>query len=70
MVTLYSTHCPKCRVVEMKLKQLGIEHQIIDDLDTVVKVGQDQHILSAPILEADGKFMNFQDAVKFINERK
>ena len=70
MVTLYSTHCPKCRVVEMKLKQLGIEHQIIDDEDTVVKIGQDQHILSAPILEADGKFMNFQDAVKFINERK
>lgn len=70
MVTLYSTHCPKCRVVEMKLKQLGIEHQIIDDVDTVVKIGQDQHILSAPILEADGKFMNFQEAVKFINERK
>ena len=70
MVTLYSTHCPKCRIIEMKLAQLGIEHQIIDDLDTVVKVGQDQHILSAPILEADGKFMNFQDAVKFINERK
>ena len=69
MITLYSTHCPKCRVVEMKLAQKGIEFTMVDDLDKVVEVGQTQHIMSAPILEADGKFMNFNDAVKFINER-
>ncbi len=69
MLKLYSTHCPKCRVVEMKLKQKGIPCEIIDDVDTVVKVGQDNHILSAPILQVDDVFLKFEEAVKYINER-
>ena len=70
MVTLYTIHCPRCRILEIKLNQLGIEHTVVDDEDTVVSVGREHGIIGAPILEVDGKFMKFEDAVKFINERK
>ena len=70
MVVLFSTHCPKCRIVEMKLAQLGIDHKIIDDVDAVVEVGKEHGINSAPILQVDDKFLKFEDAVKFINSRR
>jgi len=70
MITLYSTHCPKCKIIEMKLAQKKVEFEMVDDPDTVVEVGRANHILSAPILKADDKFFDFQGAVKFINEVK
>ena len=70
MITLYTTHCPRCRIIEMKLAQKKIDFTMVDDEDKVIAAGKERGILSAPILEADGKFYNFNDAVKFINEVK
>jgi len=67
MVTLYSTHCPKCKVLEKKLVQSGLEHQIIDDKDAVIAKGQEVGILSAPILITEDNAYKFEDAVKFLN---
>lgn len=69
MMILYSTHCPKCIVVETKLKQAGVEFTVVDDVDKVVEVGNANDITSAPILEADdGKFYDFAEAIKFLKE--
>ena len=32
MVTLYSTHCPRCLVLEKKLKQKNISYQEVNDI--------------------------------------
>ena len=67
MVTLYTTHCPMCNVLEKKLKEAKIEFDTVDDKDTVVKIGKENRIMSAPILKVDDNVMNFTDAVKWVN---
>ena len=66
-VVLYTTHCPKCKIVEMKLKQKNIEYSENDDTAYMMNV---LHIQSAPTLEVDGKLYPFGDAVKWINEQE
>ena len=70
MITLYTIHCPKCRVLEMKLKQTNLEFTTIDDEDAVVEVGKMNGIIGAPILQVDDKFLDFNAAVKFVNNNK
>lgn len=67
MICLYSTHCPKCKIIEMKLAQKHIEYTMIDDVDEVVKVGKEHEILSAPILAIDSDYLDFSNAIKYIN---
>lgn len=68
MVTLYTTHCPMCGVLEKKLKASNIEFDTVDDIDTVVNIGKENGIMSAPILKVDDKVMGFAEAVKWVNE--
>ena len=68
MITLYSTHCPKCQVLEQKLKQKNIEFDVVDDTDKVVEYGIEHNIKSAPILDIDGESLDFTKALKFIAE--
>ena len=60
---LYTTHCPKCRVLEEKLKAKQIEFESVDDPDALLKKG----ILSVPMLEVDGTLKSFMEANKYIN---
>ena len=69
-MTLYSTGCPKCRVLEVKCRQKNLPINIVTDAGTVVEIGKANNILSAPILEADGKYYDFAAAVKLINNIK
>lgn len=66
MVTLYSTHCPKCVILETKLNQKNIKYQINDDVDLMKKKG----FLSLPMLEVDGSTFDFGDAVRWVNEHE
>ena len=63
MIKLYSTHCPKCRVLETKLKSKNIQYVEITDVDEMVKKG----FQAAPILEVDDKIMKFAEAVQWVN---
>ena len=69
MVTLYSTNCPKCRVLETKLKQLNIDFTVETDADTVTNVGRSQGILSAPILKVGDEYFDFSNAIKYLKDR-
>lgn len=62
-VTFYSTHCPKCRVIESKLKAAGIEYTEINDVDEMIHLG----FKSAPLLKVDDEVMDFMAANKWIN---
>lgn len=61
-ITLYTTNCPKCRVLETKLKQKNIEFDVVDDENVMIGKG----FMEAPILEVDGKVMNFSNAMNWI----
>lgn len=66
MVTFYSTNCPKCKVLEMKLKSKNIEYNVCTDVDTMLSLG----IKSAPALGMeDGKVLIFPEAVKWVNSK-
>lgn len=63
IMKLYTTHCPKCMVLESKLKDKGIEYEEITDVDVMLEKGFQQ----APVLEVDGEIMDFPTANKYIN---
>lgn len=65
-VKLYSTHCPKCNVLEAKLKSKNIQYTEINDVDEMTKLG----IMSVPYLSVDGEMKNFSEAVKWANEQE
>lgn len=64
-VILYTTHCPKCIVLEKKLKSKNIEYTENTDTDLMISKG----FLSTPMLEVDGNIMDFKAANTWINER-
>ena len=66
MITLYSTNCPKCQVLEKKLQTKNIEFEIVTEVKTMLK----KHIMSAPYLEVDGELMDFAKAVEWINSKE
>ena len=66
MITLYSTGCPKCQVLEKKLIKDGIEFSISDDVDELIEKG----FMSAPILKVDDKFLEFKDAIDWLKNKE
>lgn len=62
-VTLYSTHCPKCIVLEKKLQSTKVQYNLVEDQDVMIKKG----FMSAPMLEVDGEVMDFTKAVNWVN---
>lgn len=64
-IILYSTKCPKCKVLEAKLKQSNIEFEEINDVNLMVQRG----FKSAPVLEVDGVAYDFKKAVEWIKEQ-
>lgn len=62
-VIFYSTHCPKCMVLEKKLQQKNISYDEINDIKTIRKTGY----LTVPLLEVNGKIMDFKEAVDWVN---
>lgn len=66
MVTLYSTHCPKCRVLEAKLQKAGIDFRVCEDIPAMEAKG----ISSVPVLEMeDGALLDFAQAASWVNHQ-
>ena len=55
-INLYSTNCPKCKILEKKLEQKGIEFNVFTDIDKMLSFGMS----SAPNLQVEEKVMNFK----------
>lgn len=62
-IVLYSTHCPKCNVLEKKLKQKNISYEEVNDIELMKNKGY----LSVPVLEVNGISMDFSEANSWIN---
>ena len=63
-IILYTTHCPKCKVLQKKLNQNNISYIINQDIDKMLQLG----ILSAPALEIDNIILDFGQAIKWLKE--
>jgi len=64
LVKLITNDCPKCKVLEEKLKQKNIEYDISYD---IMKYSKKYQILSAPILEINDKGYDFSTAINWVN---
>lgn len=65
-VTLYSTNCPKCIILEKKMKQNGIIFEKNMDVDKMIEMG----IMQAPVLKVGDELLNFKQAVQWVNLKK
>lgn len=65
-VVLYSTHCPKCCVLEKKLQQKNISYKEVND----VEIMKEKEYLTVPVLEVDGISMDFKAANDWINSQE
>ncbi len=62
-VILYSTGCPKCKVLKKKLENKGVEYTENNSVDQMLSMG----IKQAPMLSVDGQLMNYIDAIHWVN---
>ena len=65
MIKLYTIHCPQCNVLRKKLDIAGISYSLIDDKDWLRENGFEKF----PILEVDGKTLNYMEAINWLKER-
>ena len=65
-VIFYSTHCPRCKVLEVKLQKKGIEYEEHNDKQEMLALG----LQSAPALSVDGQLMTFKAAIDWINAQE
>lgn len=64
-IILYSTDCPKCKILEKKLKDKDIHFVTINSTEEMVKLGY----ASAPLLRVDGIILDFAEAIKWVNSK-
>ncbi len=65
MITLYSTGCPRCKILKEKLDQKNIEYIVESDKRKIVNMG----FYSVPILQIDEKYYDFGEAIKWVNSQ-
>lgn len=62
-IVVYSTGCPRCKVLKTKLQQLGLEYKEETDVDTMIALGMS----FAPGLQVDGgTIMNYNQAIHWL----
>lgn len=64
-IVMYSTNCPKCAVLEGRLKEKGVNFTVNYDVDEMLKLG----MASAPALKVGDELLGFVDAIKWANEQ-
>lgn len=68
-IKLYSTHCPKCNVLEKKLTAKNLLFELIDDPDLVMDYAESHNTMQSPLLDVDGEMMDFSTAAKWVEEQ-
>ena len=63
-VILYSTGCPKCRILEQKFNMKGVNYSVVSDENEMINKG----FTSLPMVEIDGTELDFGEAVRWVNE--
>lgn len=64
MIVLYSTGCPKCKILKQKLDNKNVEYRECDSVDEMLEIG----ITQVPVLSVDGELFPFAAANDWINK--
>lgn len=62
-VILYTTHCPRCEVLEKKLQEKGVIYEISEDTQFLI----DNGFSEVPILKVDDEYLTFLTAVGWLD---
>ena len=65
-IILYSTGCPKCKILESKLQSKGVYYTKNTSVDEMMQLG----FTNVPILKVNGEYLDFGKSIKWINEIK
>lgn len=65
MIILYSNGCPKCNILKKKLKDKNIRYIEENNQEVMLDMG----LKTVPWLSIDSEMMDFNQAVKWINEQ-
>lgn len=65
-ITLYTTHCPMCNILENLLEKKGLSYEVVDDINVMIEKG----FKAAPILEVDGNVYTYPQAKLWIGEQQ
>lgn len=64
-MVLYSTGCPRCKVLKAKLAQKGIEYIENNSVEDMKSMG----ISEVPMLDIGDGLMNFTEAIQWVNNQ-
>ena len=64
-ITLYTTHCPMCNILENLLDKKGLSYDVVTDINLMIEKG----FKAAPILEVDDKVYTFAEAKLWVKEQ-
>ena len=59
---LYTTHCPKCRVLEAALQAKGVPYEVCEDIKEMQRIG----LVSAPALNVLGELLDYSAAMNYV----
>ena len=62
---LYSTGCPKCKVLKSKLAAKGILFTEVNDVEEMLNLGID----TVPVLFHNNRRMEFKEAIEWVNSQ-
>ncbi|MDR1364110.1 MAG: hypothetical protein LBJ32_00520 [Oscillospiraceae bacterium] len=65
-VILYSTGCPKCKVLKQKLYDKNVKFVENNNVKGLLELG----FTKVPVLEVEGQYMGFYDANNWVNKVK
>lgn len=63
-IVLFSSGCPKCKVLKQKLDNRKIEYEVSEDFDELIE----QNLQTVPVLKINGEYYQFGEAIKVVNE--
>ena len=67
-IVLYSTGCPKCKVLKKKLEQLEVDFSLVENIDDLNKFADEHNIREAPFLVVDDEILDFKSAIKYLTK--
>ena len=67
-IVLYSSDCPKCKMIERIMKEKGLDFSIVNDDKVYLPLAEENKIVSMPFAKIDGEVVDFRELQKFVME--